>query len=92
MLGIGAVSVAAPKFYFDYGKNSRIYTPKIFPEFEPQIHIIPAPKGGLNLTDPQGLYILPDDFYRSIEITKMGNRLLFAHNPTRGIVGGIYRS
>jgi hypothetical protein len=28
LLGIGAVSVAAPKFIFDMGKNSRIYTPK----------------------------------------------------------------
>lgn len=31
MLGIGAVTVAAPKIIFDMGKNSAIYTPKLIP-------------------------------------------------------------
>lgn len=31
LLGIGAVSVAAPKLIFDMGKNSRIYAPKFEP-------------------------------------------------------------
>ena len=43
MLGIGAATVAAPKFIFDMGKNSRLYTP-VDPYEVRSIHCLTMPK------------------------------------------------
>lgn len=100
LLGIGAAGVVAPKLIFDVGKNSHLYTPQTgagrIDLLDCEDHTLDA----IRLTMMQNNSPLVEAMrrrnwmtqYPMIEIKQDGDKLLCIHHPSKGSVGGIYRS